>query len=300
MEKFKFAKGTREIFQGTNKNVYGTILGFGGISKSNWENAALYKRNAAIEMLSNEGKHITFAYLLFYNHTKCRIDRYLINSSEPYEVKLIEVNDSKYLDNRLTLHPKADMLENSYPIINNFHIKYIFNEDVTRSPKHIKSIYSFDGKLNKKFISYFLLEVCYSLIKSLGRGSEEIGFTSYSKIYDMSSIHSYENRLESLDLNKKSSSLRSKVFFPLDTNKTVSINMHSGLYNRLGTTEMFDEFESVTTLKINSINYQDGPTILKDLRRSIKQEPIHNNVDLDRFITRFNEISQGRLISTLK
>lgn len=175
----------------------------------------MWDKDVALHEIESRGGKVNFCYILFFNHIKCRIDRYLMNMSEPYSVKFIELpNTSKYGETSLQLLNGPAMIDKSYPLLKGQALKYIFKED--KSPNNLEAIpkrFTSDGKLSLKFIRYFLFEAMISIFRTGLYGPVQ-GFHSYANHFDFNIINSYENRLVDLKLNLLSNSINHKAYFP--------------------------------------------------------------------------------------
>ena len=277
-----------EYYHGKDRNVYGSIISSYG--PLNWKFNLNNDGVIDVDKTPKSPSNIQFCYILFYNHIKCRIDRYVLNTSVPFEVKLVECDkDSKFIGSSLTVNPEAKELNRGLKIINkDYVVKYVFREDLLINKRYTKAVYTNNGKLSKNFILYFIYEVCHSIASNMKLVNGSLGFTSYSKVYDLFTIIAYENRLRDLNLSIKNNNIHN--FFPLDPRKNIYVNIHTDLLHKLGlSTTSYESIGDLSNIKFSPLTYHDGPQVIKDIRRMLKQAPINSNTDLDRRITKINE-----------
>ena len=294
LSNIKIPRKVYRYYNGEYKNVYGSIISSYGSLK--WEYSFNGDGSVNINSLPNKKEsNIEFSYILFYNHIKCRIDRYVLNTSIPYEVKLIEVPDkSKYIGNSITKDAAAERLSQGVVNLNNQVLKYVFREDLLTNHRVFRSVYTNNGKISQKLILYFLYEVYHSVTKQLKNIGSEIGFHSYHKVFDILAINNYERRLEDLGMDIKQNKIA--PLFPLDTTKPILVNLHSDLLTHLGKSDQaFEQLEKLSNVKINRFNYHQGPQVIRDIRRMLRQEPITNNETLDNRIIHINHVISKKI-----
>lgn len=120
-----------DYLQGDNKNLYGTILGL----KKGWKNNQVVSPDF-------------YAFLLFFDHSTGRIERYLINKGVKQEIEFDIINE--------VIDPinHQDIIDSE----NNKRIRPIYSTPYN-IPKHLNFHILSDGKLNKVFYRVFLFEL---------------------------------------------------------------------------------------------------------------------------------------------
>ena len=241
--------------------------------------------------MKEKGTPLKIAILVLYDHRKCRIDRYLLNIGEPFDVEFIRLNESKFQDDKKLL-PKEEnyVFEDDFNYNTQKIIKYFFTENRMSNGKPILKI-PCNGKLSKQFFFEFLYDILYRFINNTDY--------SYSKMYDNRLINAILNRHDDiyLDFEFKKSKLDEQLF-PIDRNKKIIINIPKGIHS------LFDKKVNsildnnlgggILNFKLEPYLLKDSPQVIRDIRSSLDLKSIDSNLKLDAKISQFNKLNKKR------
>ena len=277
-------------FNGKNKNVLATILAFDTINVSAFtshpDSLSSEIKKAKINELKLENKHlnIKIACLLLYDHTKCKITRYLLNVNEPFEVVVIkDETKSKFEIVPFEYNLTNDSKFKDLVVLDNKVIKNLCKED--RVDNKFLSYLS-DGRLNKTFILNFIIYLLNT--------RKKVHDVSYNNIFDYRIINALHNRL--LDFNKEKVIIdkitNEKVLFQLDRERPFIVNIPKNLHGIL---------DRISELTLNQYNIkfipylaEDLPPVINDLKSQLNFKSIQNQPDLDQRIIKFNNLNLKR------
>lgn len=127
----KWNDNVKEYLQGQDENIYGTILGY----KRGWRK-------------SDKNNTDFYSFLLFFDHSTARVERYLVNLGVKDDIEVVTINEERPPEDHIDFWDE-DKKKVVRPIYN--------------SPYNIPNVLMIqnlhDGKLNKRFFSLFILEL---------------------------------------------------------------------------------------------------------------------------------------------
>lgn len=264
-----------KYLNGSQKNVMGTILGFSKVNTLfNEDQLKIYTKQIKKDINNDKPLNVHLSFLLYYDHTRCRVTRYLFNIGLPYQIKIIDKSkEIKYKPNDL-------IVEHELNTINNTLIKYIYKEDTNynfNDSKH-SFINLINGKLDKKFFFYFLMDIIYNKCNNSD--------TAFKNLYDMRVINELNNRFDIL--NDPENILENK-YFELNPDKPIILNIPKKFYGSYINNEGLEKNFNTLNIKLEPYLLKDLPKSLLDLRSFINLKEVHNPTYLEDYINIYND-----------
>lgn len=248
-----------EYLQGHDKNLYGTILGF----KRGWR-----KNN----------KDADFdAFLLFFDHTTARIERYLINLGIKKDIEVVKINED--------VDPKEhiDFWEEERQKV----IRPVYNSPYN-IPNTVLIHNLHDGKLNKHFFSVFVTELFRDyLIGGPSYNNPNISnilrFTQPNHILEQDKDGGIQTGSGDLSYYNMSSASELSPQHELFSFKRKQIINCEGEHRKIMIPEIFNSKEINTLIKnynfkLEVFNPKDQPLVIKDIK-AITNSRVYTNID---------------------
>lgn len=301
----KKSNSLTEYLFGNNSNLIGTII---AIRKSLVKLDVFMDYYNDIQINKKTFIPESYAILLYFDHRKARLVRYLFNPNLTFwkkAPKIYNKNSIKYLSNEDLLKPFSQL----NPYLFNFKSQLI-NEAPTiltddNDIKHITDVsHNFkrlcDGKITKMMTTLFMTDLMRDYI------------IDHQKVYDIADMKLIREHTEptkvvglddvfmSVETKIKQSSLNKIKYvdvnqiLPYPDEKAIIYHQKS-----LNFSEVEETYNNLTNIYFEEKANKDFPQVIKDLRRFICPSTIENKKYLDDRINKFNRALEIK-ISHLK
>ena len=261
----KWNDNVKKYLIGDEPNLYGTILGF----KRGWR---------ANKPINDD----YYSFLIYFDHSTARIERYLINLGVKKPIELVRINEDRDPDLHLDQEIEGKIIR---PVYNNK-----FNLPDNYLPHNLH-----DGKLNNTFFSIFIFEMFRDYLSG-GFSYKNPNINRIIKSTEplflrKNDVHLKSGSLNYSDLKNRNQIDPSASLFMFERKEIIKYEKNQ--YKVIKFPKLFPN-NAINKLLMNygyKVEFYDPnnvPLVIKDLKKLINSRSYAHHTHLERGIENFN------------